>query len=262
MLASHVKLMATMQMEAANRIVEKWARTLKAESPDMYDKIMSRIPDEQRFAERLAQPASAGYKGFVSPTFTSKSGQEAFEIESAHGANLKRSYEKFLAKVKYAFETVEGVAAKRFKELVDLMKPTFGKGVSERTLPFTGTKVEGRGCAPIGAHWLVNDKRVIDWLRAGDEVLAGGPYLVTFPNQISSFKAALTGRLIQAGASIVKCNFDSAVMTAQNTRINHLVQSLINPGLGLTPFAPGGLSHVDYIRDHDQLFLEIQVDQI
>ena len=44
-------------------------------------------------------------------------------------------------------------------------------------------------------------------------------------------------------------------------------------GLGLTPFATGGLSprlgrdsavalHIDYIMEDDQLFLDIQVDQI
>jgi hypothetical protein len=165
-------------------------------------------------------------------------------------------------KLRYAFETVEGVAAKRFKDLVDMMKPMFARGISERTLPFTGTKLEGRGCVPIAAHWLVKDKRVLDWLRAGDNVLEGGPYLVTFPNQVPEFKAALTGRLIQAGAAIVKSNYDPIVMAAQNTRINHLVQSFVNPALGLMPFATGAMSHVDYIRDSDQLFLEIQVNQI
>ena len=253
--------MATIQMEAADRIIEKWARTLKAELPDMYIKLVTRIPDEQHFAERLAQPASKGYQGFVRPTFTSKSGQGSSDIETAQGANLKRAYDKFLAKLKYAFETIDGIAAKRFKEMIDLIKPIFGTGTSERLLPFTGTKIEGRSCVPIAVHWLVQDKRVLDWLRAGDEVRAGGPYLVTFPNEISAFKAALTGRLIQAGAAIVKGSFDSTVMLDQNTRTNQLVQSLINPALGLTPFAPGGLSHVDYIMDHDQLFLEVQVDQ-
>ena len=186
MLVSHVKLMATIPISVANRIIEKWARSLKDESPEMYDKIMSRIPDEQRFVERLAQPANDGYKGIINPAFTSKSGQGASEIETAQGANLKRSYEKFFTKVKYAFETVEGVAAKRFKDLVDMMKPMFGKGITDRTLPFTGTKIEGRGCAPIGAHWLVKDNRVGDWIRSGDEVLEGGPILVTAPNQISA----------------------------------------------------------------------------
>ena len=60
----------------------------------------------------------------------------------------------------------------------------------------------------------------------------------------------------------MKRNYDTAVMAAQNARINHLVQNLIDPALGLTPFATGGLSHVDYILEDDQLFLDIQVDQI
>lgn len=262
MLVSQVKLMATIPLEVANRVIEKWARTLKEESPDMYAKLLARIPDMQRFVERLAQPANAGYKGFVNPAFLNKHGQDSNEIETAQGANLKRSYEKFLKKLGYIYETVEGVAAKRFKELVDLMKPLFGTGISERLLPFTGTKIEGRSCVPIAVHWLVKDKRVLDWLRAGDEVGLGGPYLVTVPDQIPAFKAALTGRLIQAGAAIVKSNYDAAVMAAQNDRTNHLVQSLINPGLGLTPFTTGGISHVDYIRDSDQLFIEIQIDRI
>ena len=262
MLRSHVKLMATIPLETANRVIEKWARALKEESPDMYAKILARIPDMQRFVERLAQPANAGYQGFVNPAFTSKSDQGASDIETSHGANLKRSYGKYLAKVNFLFGTVDGIPAKRFKEMVDAMKSMFGTGIAERSLPFTGTRIEGRSCVPIAVHWLVQDKRVLDWLRAGDSLMEGGPYLVTFPNQISEFKAALTGRLIQAGAVIVKSNFDSTVMSDQNSRINHLVQSLINPGLGLTPFATGGLSHVDYIMDHDQLFLEVQVDQI
>jgi len=261
-IVSHVKLMVTMPIEAATRIIEKWARTLKTESPEIYEKILARIPDEQRFVERLAQPANDAYKGFVNPTFTSKGGQGSVDIETAQGANLKRSYEKFLAKVRYIFETVEGVAAKRFKDLVDMMKPMFARGVSERTLPFTGTKIEGRGCAPIGANWLVKDSRVLDWLRAGDEVLEGGPYLVTFADQVPTLKAALTGRLIQAGAAIVKSSNNPLVMAAQNDRINHLVQSFVDPGLGLMPFATGALSHVDYILDHDQLFLEIQVNAV
>jgi hypothetical protein len=160
------------------------------------------------------------------------------------------------------FATMDGIPAKRFKDMVDQMKGVYGLGAIARTLPFTGTKIEGRGCVPLAGMWLVNDLTVLDQLRSADKVLEGGPYLVTFPNEVPSFKVALNQRLIQAGASIVKRNFDAAAFAEHNTRTNHLVQSLINPGLGLTPFATGGLSHVDYILEHDQLFLDIQVDQI
>jgi hypothetical protein len=160
------------------------------------------------------------------------------------------------------FETVDGIPAKRYKDIVDRTKQAFGRGTAERTLPFTGTKIEGRGCAPIAAQWMVGDIRTMDWLRAGDKVLEGGPYLVTQANQAPSFKTMLNQRLIQAGAAIVKSNYDAGVVAAQNTRTNHLVQSLVDPALGLTPFATGGISHVDYILIDKQLFLEVQVNQI
>jgi len=262
MLVSHVQLMATIPIDVVNRIVEAWARTLQTEAPDMYAKILERIPDEKRFVERLAQASHDGYAPSLNPAYTNKSGQPANEIEAAQASNLKRSYEKYLQKLQYMFETVDGVVAKRFKEMVDLMKEKFRNGVAERTLPFTGTKIEGRGCAPIAALWLVADVRVLDYLRAGDKVIAGGPYRVCLADAVAGFKTALNQRLIQAGAAIVKSNFDASVTTAQNDRINHLVQSLIDPGLGLTPFSTGGISHVDYITKDKQLFLEIQVDRI
>jgi len=262
MLVSHVKLMATIPTDVVNRVVETWARTLQSEAPDMYAKILARIPDMKRFVERLAQASHDGYSPSLNPAFTSKSGQPASEIEAAQVSNLKRSYEKYAEKLAFIFETVDGIPAKRFKETVERMKAHFGKGVAERSLPFTGTKIEGRGCAPIAALWLVKDVRTLDWLRAGDKVLEGGPIIICAPQEPSGFKSALTGRLIQAGAAIVKSNYDAAVMASQNDRTNNLVQHFLDPGLGLNPFATGGPSHVDYIMEHDQLFLEIQVDRV
>jgi len=262
MIRSHVELMATLPTNVVNRVVETWARTLKSESEDMYAKILERIPDLKRFVERLAQASHDGYAPSLNPGFTSKSDQPASEIQAAQASNLKRSYEKYAAKLQFLFGTVDGVGAKRFKELIDLMKQAFGSGVAERTLPFTGTKIEGRGCAPIAALWLVNDLRVLDWLRAGDKVKEGGPYLVTVVGQRTAFKTALNQRLIQAGAAIVKANYNATIIADQNARTNHLVQRFVDPGLGLTPFATGGLSHIDYITKDDQLFLDVQVDQI
>jgi hypothetical protein len=246
----------------ANRVVETWARTLKNESDDIYAKMLERIPDLQRFVERMAQPAHDGFRPFVNPAFVNKSGQGYDDIETAQIANLKRSYEKYADKLAFLFETVDGVTAKRFKDLVDRMKQAYGKGVTERVLPFTGTKIEGRGCAPIAGYWLVNDLRVNDYLRASDHVLEGGPFRVCTLQVAPSFKAALMGRLMQAGASIVKAENNPLTIADQNGRINHLVQSNVDPGLGLIPFATGALSHVDYILEDNQLFLDVQVSQI
>ena len=52
------------------------------------------------------------------------------------------------------------------------------------------------------------------------------------------------------------------VISAHNDRTNNMVQHFLNPGLGLNPFATVGPSHVDYIMEDDQLFLDIQVDRV
>jgi hypothetical protein len=235
---------------------------MKDESPDMYAKMLSRIPDMKRFVERMGQPSHDGFAPFVNPDFVNKGGQGYDDIEASQASNIKRSYDKYRAKLDYMFATVDGVPAKRFKDMVDQMKDVYGLGAIARTLPFTGTKIEGRSCAPLAGLWLVNDLTVLDQLRSADKVIEGGPFLVTLLNEVPSFKVMLNQRLIQAGASIVKRNFDAAALTEQNDRTNQLVQSLVDPGLGMTPFATGGKSHVDYIMEDDQLFLDIQVDQI
>jgi len=262
MIVSHVKLIATIPIDVAQRVIESWARNMKDEAPDMYAKMLSRIPDMKRFVERLGQPSHDGYAPFVNPTFVSKGGQGYDDIEAGQASNIKRSYDKYRAKLDYMFATVDGIPAKRFKDMVEQMKGVYGLGAIARTLPFTGTKIEGRSCAPLAAMWLVNDLTVLDQLRSADKVLEGGPILVTAPNEVPSFKVALNQRLIQAGASIVKRNFDAAAFAEHNDRTNNLVQHFLNPGLGLNPFATGGPSHVDYILEHDQLFLDIQVDRV
>jgi len=249
-------------MDAVNRVIEAWARTLKEEAPDMYAKMLARIPDKQRFVERLAQPSHDGFAPFVNPSFVSKGGQPGQAIQNSQASNLKRSYEKYATKLAYWFGTVEGVVAKRFKELVDMLKDGFGKGIAERTLPFTGSRIEGRGLAPIASLWLVDDVRVLDYLRAGDKVIEGGPYQICRSQDIPALKTALNQRLIQAGASIVKADYDAAAISANNDRTNRIAQGFVDPALGINPFTTGGLSHVDFIIEDGQLFLEVQVSRV
>jgi len=261
-IVSHVKLMTTIPYETAQRVVETWARSLQAEASDMYAKMLSRIPDANRFVERIAQPSHDGYASFVNPSFVSKGGQPESAIQDSQASNIKESYNKYREKLAYLFETVDGVEAKRFKDMVARMKASFGEGVAKRCLAFTGTRIEGRGLAPIAVLWLVNDLRVMDYLRAGDKVLEGGPYLVTRPSNMPSLKTALNGRLIQAGASIVKSDYAAGAISAHNDRTNQIIQGFVDPALGLEPFATGGLSHVDFIIEDGQLFLDVQVSRV
>jgi hypothetical protein len=255
--------MVAIPSEAPNGLAEKWVLGLKTYAEIINQNRGLRIPDETKFLERLAAPASAGYQGLINPAFISNSDKVAGDITTDQGANLRRAYKKYAGKLDRAFETVDGVPAKRFKEAVERAKGDFSEGFAQRGLPFTGSYLYGLGLAGIAPRWLVGDQKVVGDLRHGDRVLEGGPYQICQTLSRAGFKASLAQRLVQAGAQILKANHDGTVITAQNDRINHLTQSQIDPALGLTPFATGGLSHVDFVLDGAKaLLLEIQVDQI
>jgi hypothetical protein len=60
----------------------------------------------------------------------------------------------------------------------------------------------------------------------------------------------------------MKSNFSAAVITEENDQTNHLVQSMVDPSLGLMPFATGAETRLDFITENSQLFLEVQVTQV
>ncbi len=68
--------------------------------------------------------------------------------------------------------------------------------------------------------------------------------------------------MIQAGTAIVKANFDSTLISSQNQLTAEQVQGFTDPALDLIPFVAGGDSHVDYIMDKGQLYLEIKVSKM
>lgn len=262
MLVSHVRLAVDFRASAPARVVEQWAESLKLNAERINAKRQAIIPNEEVFQGTIAKPSTEKFAPFVNPTFTSETGLESGDIIAKQGANIRDSYLDYKNRLDWVFATVDGVPAKRFKELVDLAREEFSRGTAKRALPFTGIRIEELGPAPIAARWLVGDHLVVGKLRQADSVLAGGPYLVTQLKIRSAFKSGLVGRLVQGGAAIVRANFSSTVIAAQNNQTNHLVQSLIEATIGLTPFATGGLSHVDYVMTHDDLWLDIQVDLI
>jgi hypothetical protein len=243
-------------------MVDQWVDGLKSNAQRIYEKINARIPNSHRFENRIADPASIAFRPVLNPAFISKHGLAQGDLVTKQAANIKRSYDKYRRSVDYAFATVDGIPAKRFKDRIDAKREDFADGVADRTLPLTGVKIESAGPVVIAGLWLVNDSKVSDMLRAGDRVVEGGPYLITTLERRPDLKAILTQRLTRGGANILRADLTTSVISAVNAGTNGLVQGLVDPGLGLHPFATGGDSRVDYIAENGQLFLEIQVSQI
>ncbi len=256
-------------------MVDKWAERLKASAQTIDEHRRSKIPDEARFMNRMADPASIGFAPFVASDFVSRSGLTQQNITAKQTANLKRAYNKYVRGWDFAFAEVDGIPAKRFKDLVDAAREDFSEGTAARTLGFTGTRFEAYGVGPLATLWLTNDIMVLDHLRGGDQIIEGGPFLICPKTKRPGLKTLLNQRLIQAGAAIVRSNYNPTVIAAQNQLTAEQVQGFVNPALDLVPFVTGGDSHacvpkrttacrhVDYILgQQDQLMLEIKVSKM
>jgi len=260
---SHVILGIDYPAAVPDWMVTLWEANLKDRAELMFTKIRQVIPNSDRFKDVIADPANQAWMALVDSDFVTERGLDREELIAHHAANLNRSYDKWLTNLTHLYETVDGIPAKRFKELVAANRESFLKGVAERTLPFTGTGVNGRGPAPLATLWLTGKQTVSGMLRHSDRVLEGGPYLISPKRKRSGLKAMLNQRLIQAGITIIKCNFDLGVIAKQNQLTCEQVQGFVDPALDLVPFVGGGDSHVDYILgENKQLYLEIKVSRM
>lgn len=261
MLVSKIVMPIDITSEAPAEMSQLWVAGLQNKAEIIDQRRRARVADEEVFLNKIADPSEQGYQSYPNPTFISRHSLPAAAITVKQASNLKRTFGKYSDSWDYMFETVDGVPAKRFKEKVGRSQNAFSKGVAARTLPFTGFKKEGRGPSSIAGMWLIGDTLVLRELRSGDKVEKGGPFRICPLEKRSDLKTTLNQRIIQAGAWILRANLADTVLTLQNERTNSLVQGFVDPALGIDPFTTGGLSHVDFTKRNQQLFLEIQVSQ-
>lgn len=256
---SHVKLSVQVPSGGPERVAEKWAQALIARAQKTNEARKARIPDGERFTQRLSGPAAKAYRGFINPAFTSRSGLDATDLTANHGANIYGSFQKYQRQLDFLFETVDGVPAKRYIDLIERGKQDYLEGVAKRTLMFTGSKLEGRGISPLAGLWLTGDPITEGELRGADIIVLGGPYKICPNSKKPGLKAMINQRLIQAGITILKSDFDATVMAKQNQLTCEQVQGFVDPALDLIPFVAAGDSHVDYIVEAGVFYLEIKV---
>lgn len=239
---------------------EKWRDGFQVNAERINAKRIKKIPDEIRYQSQVVGASTKVFKTVFDPNFVSRKGLKTRDIINKHAKNLGRSYEKYRSKLDKAYATVDGIPAKRFKESVEHAKEIYARGMLARTLPFTGTRVDGLGVAPLVALWLTADN-VAGGLLSGDETVKGMPILITKVALKGSFKAAINQRLIQAGATIVASIYEPAIIKEENDTTNEMVDGYADKSLNLEPFETSGKSHIDYIYKKEQagLYLEVKV---
>jgi hypothetical protein len=256
-LISHVLFSVKVYDQVPQRMAEQWSASLQAEAGSIAEKCQTTIPNEEKFKTCLAEPSSQGYKNFVSKDFCSRGGLRSDEITARQSDNLKKSYDKYQLGMEQAY----GQGGEHFKNRVAASQTAYARGAARKLYAFTGTKLDGRGPAPLAALWLSGDIKTINYSQEGSHIIEGGPFSITRQELRPALKSSLNQRLIQAGATIVTMSYDPEEIKRQNDSTNNCVNSFVDPELNLNPFTTGGASCVDYIIKFGQLHLEIKVSQ-
>jgi hypothetical protein len=262
-IVSQVKLIYQMMPTASvEEAANLWTERLVAMAQKINQRRKERIPDGERFIQRIAGVSAKAWRSVINPAFNSRAGMDSADITANQAAKVQEAYQKYESQWDHIFETVDGVPAKRYIDLVQQAKEAYKNGIAKHTLPFTGSKMQGRGISSLAALWLTGDPITEGELRGADIIVAGGPYRICPGSKKPGLKTLLNQRLIQAGVAIVKSGFDATVMAKQNQLTAEQVQGFTDPALDLIPFVAGGDSHVDFIYEAGVFYLEIKVSKM
>jgi len=252
-----VKLMLPATQEPAPDMPEKWERQLGGVADIVEGRLDTAVPDEGSFQAKLAIPATTQWPGFPAD-YRTKRGRTVTHVINTFAKNIGKSFKEWKNRLKRVF-TQEG---KLFKDAVKDSKERVGKELQEKLLRVTGDRVHGIGAGTIATFWLTGEPTVAGKLRPGDELIAGGPFRICRVETIQAFRAALMNRLVQSALLISNTNYQPTIITEQNTINNDLVQSFIDPALGLKPFAPDGDSNVDFLLEEGVFKLRLKASTV
>jgi hypothetical protein len=247
---------------AAADIAEKWAKNLGDNAELVENRIKTAIPNEAAFQSKLAGPAAEEWTAFMNPAYRTKRGHTRQQVVDTFAKNIGNSFGHWIGRITDAFATVDGVKAKRFKDAVNNARSYIAEQLRAKILRVTGDRANGIGAGAIACYWLTGEATVAGKLRPVDQLIAGAPTRICQVEMVQSFRAALMNRFVQGAMLISNSNYDAAIITEQNTINNHLVQTFVDPGLGLVPFAPGAGSNVDFVIEDGIYKLRLKATQI
>jgi hypothetical protein len=257
-----VKLGIPEVIAAAADIAEKWAKNLGDNAELVENRLRTSIPDEGSFQSKLAGPAAEEWTAFMNPAYRTKHGHTRQQVVDTFAKNIGNAFGHWLGKITDAFAIVDGVKAKRFKDAVSNARSYIAEQLRSKVLRITGDRVHGIGAGAIAVYWLTGEATVAGKLRPVDQLIAGAPTRVCLAETVQAFRAAMMNRFVQGAMLISNSNYSSTVIAEQNAINNHLVQSLIDPALGLVPFATDGESNVDFIQEDGVFKLRLKASEI
>jgi len=203
----------------------KRVETLKNDAEIINNRRKERLPNADTFAQ-IYSPASDKFKARVNFPTSTQGDRNAADIFALQRSKMTRAYDKYNEGMDYAFEEVDGVYAKRFKDKVDASQSNWDNEVARGTLRFTGSRARGRQVASIMGFWLTGDQQAQQRLPEGSIVMAGGPYDIALPDLKATLRTSITQLLIQTGVILVESGFDPNMFIRHNDRIKNILEKL------------------------------------
>lgn len=189
----------------------------------------ARVSDDGTFAQLMATPAADKFKATVNFPGSTQGDRNAADIYSLQRGKFLRAYNKYNDGLDHAFEEVDGVYAKRFKDSVTAKQSNWDDEVARGTLRFTGSRARGRQVASVMGFWLSGDIQATQRLPEGSQVLAGGPYDIALADLRATLRTSLTQLLTQTGVIISESNYDPDMFDRHNNRIKAMLEKLSDP---------------------------------
>ncbi|MBI4711914.1 MAG: hypothetical protein HY762_01205 [Planctomycetes bacterium] len=189
----------------------------------------ARVPDDGTFTQLMGTPSADNFKQRVDFPTPTQGDRNADDIHTLQRSKMTRAFTKYNDGLDYAFEEVDGVVAKRFKDKVEASQSNWDEEVAKGTLRFTGSRARGRQVASVMGYWLTGYLQTVNRLPEGSIVLVGGPYDISLPDLMATMRASVTQILTQTGVIISESGYDPTMLTRHNGRIKNLLEKLSDP---------------------------------
>jgi len=207
-------------------VKDKWYEKLAELQMLIYNRITTKIPDEQSYINKLATPSAEGWYNFVSPYWL-----DADLITLKQRVKVSMAGPKYLNNITRAFVTgtrfIDGIFGARYVlDSLDMFRYTLG-GV--------GIRYEtGWGAIYKAVGVLTGDHRVAYYMTAEDKFQ--GPVVNAFPTDIVKYVRPLLIAMLTQGSVLayytIERNLPSLmnqVIAAVNSKIASAVSGLKSP---------------------------------
>ena len=256
---SYMKALVLAEAKVSEWAKQQWVESSQLNAVRTDEKRRYKVPDQPRYTTKVAEASVKIWHKFLDPNFVSKHDVKAKDIIIKHAQKIGSSYHKWDENLKRAYQTVDGIPAKAFKEKVANSAEYYAQKAS-LPLRLTGEKARWPGIAVIVPKWLTGDPHFEGLM--GSILTSNGPAVnIVAGRLVRVFRSALEQLLVQSGVLILNQECQADIIAEENERINRLVNGFCDSAK-FVGFTTGGESRCDFIMDESMgLGIEVQISE-